>query len=167
MSTGQHESISPRPMGVAWVVSHHLLEQQVRDWGKAHRGARMAVADVLDGIGGKHADGVDGWSRDRSTPRETEPEMSVSVTLVPGDPFRTALRAVDCQPGQCEPIGGESVGDIGSAANWNPPSGCKKSTGECQRRALDSASVTALSYGTARATDARSAEMASPGIRVA
>ena len=78
VSTRQHESISPRPMGVAWVVPHHFLEQQVRDWGKTHRGARMAVADVLDGIGGKHADGVDGFGVELGPSLgRTEPEMSV------------------------------------------------------------------------------------------
>ena len=60
MSTGQHESVPPGPVGVARVVPHHFLEQQVRDRCQAHCGAWMAIANVLDGIGGKHAYGVDG-----------------------------------------------------------------------------------------------------------
>ena len=42
----------------------------------------MAVADVLDGISGKHADGVDGFGVELGPSLgRTEPEMSVSVAL--------------------------------------------------------------------------------------
>jgi hypothetical protein len=60
VATGQHEAVTSRPVGVARVVSHHLLKQQVGDGRQAHRGARMAVADMLHSVGGQHPDGVDG-----------------------------------------------------------------------------------------------------------
>ena len=57
---GQHEAVAARPVGVGGVVPHHLLEQQVRDRRQTHRRARVAVADLLHGVGGEHPDGVDG-----------------------------------------------------------------------------------------------------------
>ena len=45
----------------------------------------------------------------------TEPEMSVSVTLTCQEILSGRLCGLLIgQPGQCEPIGGESAGDIGS-----------------------------------------------------
>ncbi len=95
VSTGQHESVPPRPVGVARVVSHHLLEQQVRDWGKAHRGARMAVADVLHGIGGQHTYGVDSLRVDLGPPlgENRAGDIGVGHAHVPEDPSETAQRA--------------------------------------------------------------------------
>ena len=60
VSTGQHEAVPSRPVGVSRVVPHHLLKQQVGNGRQAHRGAWMAVADVLHSVGGQHPDGVDG-----------------------------------------------------------------------------------------------------------
>ena len=47
-------------MGVARVVPHDFLEQQVRDWCQAHGSAWMPAADVLHGVSGQHTYGVDG-----------------------------------------------------------------------------------------------------------
>ena len=68
VSAGQHESVSPGPVRVTRVVPHHLLEQQVRDRCQAHRRSWMAIANVLDGIGGQHAYGVDGLVVDLGPP---------------------------------------------------------------------------------------------------
>ena len=60
VAAGQHEPVPARPVRVGRVVPHHLLEQQVRHRGQAHRGAGVAVADLLHRVGGQHANGVDG-----------------------------------------------------------------------------------------------------------
>jgi hypothetical protein len=36
-----------------------MLVEQMRNWGKTNRGARMPIADVFDRICGEHARGVD------------------------------------------------------------------------------------------------------------
>ncbi len=56
----QHEPVAAGPVRVGGVVPHHLLEQQVRRRRQAHGGAGVAVADLLDGVHGQHADRVDG-----------------------------------------------------------------------------------------------------------
>ena len=56
----QHEPVAARPVRVGGVVPHHLLEEQVRRGREAHRGAGVAVADLLDGVHGEHPDGVHG-----------------------------------------------------------------------------------------------------------
>ena len=48
------------PAVVGRVLVHDLLEQQVGDRGQAHRGAGVAGADLLHGVGGKDAGGVNG-----------------------------------------------------------------------------------------------------------
>ncbi len=55
----QHEPVARHPVRVGRVVPHHLLEQQVRRRRQAHRGARMAVPDLLHGVHRQHARGVD------------------------------------------------------------------------------------------------------------
>ena len=60
VAAGQHEAVPAGPVGVGRVVPHHLLEQQVRHRGQAHRRAGVAVAHLLHGVGGEHPDGVDG-----------------------------------------------------------------------------------------------------------
>ena len=58
VAAGQHEAVAARPVRVGRVVPHHLLEQQVRRRGEAHRGAGMAVADLLHGVHGEDPHGV-------------------------------------------------------------------------------------------------------------
>ena len=55
----EHEPVAAHPVRVARVVPEPLLEQQVGGGGHAHRGAGMAVADLLDGVHGQDARGVD------------------------------------------------------------------------------------------------------------
>ena len=55
----QHEAVAADPVRVARVVLQPLLEEQVGGGGHAHRRARVAVADLLDGVHGQHAGGVD------------------------------------------------------------------------------------------------------------
>ena len=55
----QHEPVARHPVRVGRVVPHHLLEQQVRRRRQAHRGARVAVPDLLHGVHRQHARGVD------------------------------------------------------------------------------------------------------------
>jgi hypothetical protein len=57
---GQHEPVAAEPVRVARVVPHDVLVEQVGRGGQAHRGARVAVADLLHGVGGQHPGGVDG-----------------------------------------------------------------------------------------------------------
>ncbi len=57
---GQHETVPPDPVGVRRVVPHHLLEEGVGGRRQAHRRTRMAVTDLLYGIGGQDTRGVDG-----------------------------------------------------------------------------------------------------------
>ena len=55
----EHEPVAADPVRVAGVVPQPLLEEQVGRRGHAHRRAGVAVADLLDGVHGQHADGVD------------------------------------------------------------------------------------------------------------
>jgi hypothetical protein len=48
----QDETVAAEPCGVARIVAHDLLEQQVGGRGQAHRRAGMPVADALHGVGG-------------------------------------------------------------------------------------------------------------------
>ena len=57
---GQDEAVAAFPAVVGRVLVHDLLEQQVGDRGQAHRGAGVAGADLLHGVGGKDAGGVNG-----------------------------------------------------------------------------------------------------------
>ena len=50
----------PGQCGSAGLCRIDLLEQQVRDRGEAHRGAGVAVADLLHGVSGQHPYGVHG-----------------------------------------------------------------------------------------------------------
>ena len=59
MAAGQDEPVPAHPVRIGRIVPHHLLEQGVRQRGQAHRGAGMAVADLLHGIRGQHPHGVD------------------------------------------------------------------------------------------------------------
>ncbi|MEY9484917.1 hypothetical protein RKD26_000711 [Streptomyces calvus] len=56
----EDEAVAARPFGVGRIVPHHLLKDRVGGRGEAHRGAGMAVADLLHGIGRQQAGGVDG-----------------------------------------------------------------------------------------------------------
>ena len=55
----QHEPVAADPVRVARVVPQPLLEEQVGRRRHAHRRAGVAVADLLDGVHGEHAHGVD------------------------------------------------------------------------------------------------------------
>jgi hypothetical protein len=57
---GQDEPVAAGPLRVGGVVSHHLLKDRVRRRGQAHRGARVAVSDLLHGVSSQDAGGVDG-----------------------------------------------------------------------------------------------------------
>ena len=56
----KHEAVAAKPLGVRGVMLHDVLEEQVRRRRERHRGAGVAVADLLHGIGGEHTEGVDG-----------------------------------------------------------------------------------------------------------
>ena len=58
VAAGEHEPVAAEPVRVGRVVPHHLLEQQVRRRRQAHRGAGVAVADLLDGVHRQDPDGV-------------------------------------------------------------------------------------------------------------
>ena len=60
VARGQHEAVAAGPVGVRRVVPHHLLEERVRGGGQAHRRTGVAVADLLYGVRGQDAGGVDG-----------------------------------------------------------------------------------------------------------
>ena len=59
VAAGQHEPVAAEPVRVGRVVPHDLLEQQVRRRREAHRGAGVAVADLLHGVHRQHPHGVD------------------------------------------------------------------------------------------------------------
>ena len=119
VSAGEHEPVPARPVGVARVVPHHLLEQQVGHRGQAHRGAGVAVADLLHGVGGEHPDGVDGLRveigpavRDRSYGRGGGAWVSVTALRS----FQGGANMVVRRARQTEPIGvvpGEVQGVVG------------------------------------------------------
>ena len=50
---GQHEPVAAEPGRVGRVVRHDVLVEQVGDRGQAHRGAGVAVAGLLHGVGGQ------------------------------------------------------------------------------------------------------------------
>jgi hypothetical protein len=54
----QHEPVPAKPLVIARVMHHHLLEQQVRQRRQAHRRAGMAAAGLLHRIGGEQPDGI-------------------------------------------------------------------------------------------------------------
>ena len=57
---GEDKTVASQPVGVLRVVPHQLLEEKVGGRSQAHRGAGVAVTDLLDGVGGQDADGVHG-----------------------------------------------------------------------------------------------------------
>ena len=57
---GEHEAVTAGPLRVGRVVPHHLLKDRVRGRRQAHRGARVAVPDLLHRVGRQNAGGVDG-----------------------------------------------------------------------------------------------------------
>ena len=57
---GQDEPVAGDPVRVGRVVAHHPLVEQVGQRGQAHRGAGVAVAGLLHGVGGQQPGGVDG-----------------------------------------------------------------------------------------------------------
>ena len=59
MPTGQDKPVAAEPVRVVRVVAHHPLEQRVGQRREAHRGAGVAVADLLHGVCGEDPDGVD------------------------------------------------------------------------------------------------------------
>ncbi len=58
MSLGQDEAVTAQPVRIGRVVPHDALVQQIGNRGQAHRGAGVAVADVLNGVGGQDPGGV-------------------------------------------------------------------------------------------------------------
>ena len=60
VSGGEDEAVAAFPTVIGRVLVHDLLEQQVSDRRQAHRGAGVAGADLLHGVGGKDAGGVNG-----------------------------------------------------------------------------------------------------------
>ena len=50
----EDEAVATDPRVVAGVAAHDLLEQKVRGGGEAHSRARVAVADLFDGIGSEN-----------------------------------------------------------------------------------------------------------------
>ena len=54
VAAGEDETITADPSRVGRVVAHHLLEQQVGHRGEAHRGAGVAVADLLHRVHRQH-----------------------------------------------------------------------------------------------------------------
>ena len=59
MPAGEDEPVAPEPVRVGRVVGEEPLEDQVGRGRETHRGARVAVADLLDRIGRQHARRVD------------------------------------------------------------------------------------------------------------
>ena len=59
VAAGEHEPVAAGPLRVSGVVPHHLLEEEVRRGREAHRGAGVAVADLLHGIHGEDSRSVD------------------------------------------------------------------------------------------------------------
>ena len=79
---GEHEPVAADPVGVGGVVPHDPLEQGVRQRGEAHRGAGVAVADLLHGVRGQHPHGVDGAPVQlRPVVRDARPGQRVDVGL--------------------------------------------------------------------------------------
>ena len=79
---GEHEPVAADPVGVGGVVPHDALEQGVRQRGEAHRGAGVAVADLLHGVRGQHPHGVDGAPVQlRPVVRDARPGQRVDVGL--------------------------------------------------------------------------------------
>ncbi|CAM5581502.1 hypothetical protein SCYAM73S_04252 [Streptomyces cyaneofuscatus] len=69
VAAGEHEAVAAEPLVVGRVVAHDLLEEQVREGRQAHRGAGVAVARLLHGVGGEQPDGVDGADVERAPAR--------------------------------------------------------------------------------------------------
>ena len=53
VARGQDEPVAAQPVRVRRVVPHHVLEEQVRGGGEADRRPGVAVADLLDRVGGQ------------------------------------------------------------------------------------------------------------------
>ena len=62
MAAREDEAIAPEPRRIGGILPQKALEQQVGGGGQAHRGARVAVAGLLDGIHGEGPDGGHGAS---------------------------------------------------------------------------------------------------------
>ena len=60
MATGEDEPVPAQPQGVGRVVPHHVLVEQVGQRSQAHGRAWVAVADLLDSVGGEQPHRVDG-----------------------------------------------------------------------------------------------------------
>jgi hypothetical protein len=58
VSAREDEAVASCPVRIAGVVAHELLVVQVGHRGQAHRGAGVAVADLLHGVSGQQSDGV-------------------------------------------------------------------------------------------------------------
>ena len=50
----QDETVATQPLVIVRIAAHDLLEQQVRGGSQAHRGAGVAVAHLLHGVGGEN-----------------------------------------------------------------------------------------------------------------
>ena len=59
MTDAEDEAISSHPFRVFGVMAHYLLEQKVRYWCKADGSSRVAIADILNGVGRKDSRCVD------------------------------------------------------------------------------------------------------------
>ncbi|SLD48329.1 Uncharacterised protein [Mycobacteroides abscessus subsp. massiliense] len=58
MPAGQHEPVAADPGGVTGIVAQLTLKERVRHGRQAHRGARVAIANLLHRVGGQHPHGV-------------------------------------------------------------------------------------------------------------
>lgn len=84
MAAGEHEAVAAEPLVVGRVVAHDLLEEQVRQRRQAHRGAGVAVARLLHGVGGQQPDGVDGADVERAPARrvrDRQGELRVAAAV--------------------------------------------------------------------------------------
>lgn len=98
VAAGEHEAVAAEPPVVGRVVPHDLLEQQIRQRGQAHRGARVAVARLLHGVGRERPHGVDGADVERPPAgrvREGRGESRIAATgVATASGIGRAVRAV-------------------------------------------------------------------------
>jgi hypothetical protein len=59
MPSRKYESVPTKPAIVLWIVTHNLLEKEVRGRGKAYGSSRMTVSNFLNRISGKNFCGFD------------------------------------------------------------------------------------------------------------
>lgn|SRR3989304_4239179 len=59
MATGENEAVTADPFCIRRIVAHDALEEGVCQRRQAHCSSGMAVADLLNRVGGEHAGGID------------------------------------------------------------------------------------------------------------